>query len=90
MFTFTIDAACNYDTLFMHSIVNEKINNKLYQILYTISTNNNKYYDNLLILFTEYIIKYLDIKNLDELNKNLEIIKNKIYIANFYNNEIDY
>ena len=90
MFTFTNDTACNYDTLFMHSIVNEKIDNKLYQILYNISTNNNKYYDNLLILFNEYNIKYLDIKNLDELNKNLDIIKKKIYIANFYNNEIDY
>ena len=77
MFTFTNDTACNYDTLFMHSIVNEKIDNKLYQILYNISTNNNKYYDNLLILFNEYNIKYLDIKNLDELNKNLDIIKKK-------------
>ena len=39
MFTFTNDTACNYDTLFMHSIVNEKIDNKLYQILYTKNTN---------------------------------------------------
>tara|TARA_Y100000768_G_scaffold68896_1_gene48331 strand:- start:5030 stop:6727 length:1698 start_codon:yes stop_codon:yes gene_type:complete len=89
----------DYNKRFITSIINEKIDNKLYQILYTknIKFNSNRLYDKklydkkLLILFNEYIINnYFNIKNIDDLNKNLDIIQNKVNIIKFYINDIDF